>query len=114
METATQTFRVGHAADADWETLVRSVVVQIGDVPTGANLGFVYVTDTLDGDLPLIAEKLREATGVAHWVGTVGFGVMVGGREYFETPALVAMLGVLPEEAFRILPHVRRLLGAKE
>lgn len=108
METAIQTFRVGHAADADWETLVRSVLDQIGDIPAGANLGFLYVTDTLDGDLPLIAEKLRETTGVEHWVGTVGFGVMVGGREYFETPALVAMLGVLPEDAFRVLPTVEK------
>ena len=106
METTTQTFRLGHAADADWETLVRSCLEQIGDVPSGANLGFVYVTDTLDGDLPLIADRLREATGVEHWVGTIGFGVMVGGREYFETPAMVAMLGVLPEDSFRILPTV--------
>lgn len=106
METATQTFRLGHAADADWETLVRSCLAQIGDVPSGANLGFVYVTDTLDGDLPLIADRLRDATGVEHWVGTIGFGVMVGGREYFETPAMVAMLGVLPEDSFKILPTV--------
>lgn len=108
METATTSFRAGHAADADWETLVGAVLDQIGDVPAGANLGFVYVTDTLDGDLPLIAEKLKESTGVAHWVGTVGFGVMVGGREYFETPALVAMLGVLPEDAFRVLPTIEK------
>jgi small ligand-binding sensory domain FIST len=108
METTTQTFRVGHAADADWETLVASVLRQIGDVPAGANIGFVYVTDTLDSDLPLIAEKLKEATGVENWVGTIGFGVMVAGREYFETPALVAMLGVLPEDAFKILPTVEK------
>ena len=106
MELATQTFRLGHAADADWETLVKTCLDQIGDVPTGANLGFVYVTDTLDGDLAIIAECLREATGVQHWVGTVGFGVMVSGREYFETPAMVAMLGVLPEDSFKILPTV--------
>ena len=106
METAIQTFRLGHAADADWETLTSACLAQIGEVPPGANLGFVYVTDTLDGDLPLIADRLRDETGVAHWVGTVGFGVMVGGREYFETPAMVAMLGVLPEDSFRILPTV--------
>lgn len=106
MEITTQTFRLGHAADADWETLVRSCLDQIGDLPPGANLGFVYVTDTLDGDLPLIAERLREVTGIEHWVGTVGYGVMVGGREYFETPAMVAMLGALPEDSFQILPTV--------
>ena len=106
METTMQTFRLGHAADADWETLVRSCLAQIGDVPAGANLGFVYVTDTLDGDLPLIADRLRDATGVEDWVGTIGFGVMVGGKEYFETPAMVAMLGVMPEDSFHILPTV--------
>lgn len=106
METATQGFRLGHAADADWETLTRSCLDQMGDPPAGANLGFVYVTDMLDDDLPLIVDRLREATGVEHWVGTIGFGVMVGGREYFETPAMVAMLGVLPEDSFRVLPTI--------
>ena len=99
METATQTFRSGHASDADWETLTASCLTQIGNIPAGANLGFVYVSDTLDEDLPLIADRLREDTGVDHWVGTVGFGVMVGGREYFDTPAMVVLVGALVEDA---------------
>ena len=35
MDTATQTFRFGHASDADWETLTASCLDQIGDVPEG-------------------------------------------------------------------------------
>lgn len=108
METTTQTFRLGHAADADWETLTANCLRQIGDVPAGANLGFVYVTDILDDDLPLIADRLRSETGVERWVGTIGIGVMVGGQEYFEKPAMVAMLGALPDESFRLLPTVDR------
>lgn len=106
MDTATQTFRFGHASDADWETLTASCLDQIGDVPAGANIGFVYVTDTLDEDLPLIADRLRERTGVEHWVGTVGFGVMVGGKEYFDTPAMVAMIGALADDGFRVMPTI--------
>ena len=106
METATQTFRSGHASDADWETLTASCLTQIGNIPAGANLGFVYVSDTLDEDLPLIADRLREDTGVDHWVGTVGFGVMVGGREYFDTPAMVVLVGALDEDAFRIMSTI--------
>ncbi|RZO35840.1 MAG: histidine kinase [Rhodospirillaceae bacterium] len=106
METATQTFRSGHASDADWETLTASCLTQIGNIPAGANLGFVYVSDTLDEDLPLIADRLREDTGVDHWVGTVGFGVMVGGREYFDTPAMVVLVGALDEDAFRVMSTI--------
>tara|TARA_Y100001970_G_scaffold294346_1_gene451136 strand:- start:14775 stop:15905 length:1131 start_codon:yes stop_codon:yes gene_type:complete len=106
METTAVTFRLGHASDADWETLIASCLDQIGTVPFGANLGFLYVTDTLDEDFPLIAERLRKETGVDHWVGTIGFGVMVGGREYFDTPAIVAMIGVLDEDDFRVMPTI--------
>ena len=94
------------ASDADWETLTASCLTQIGNIPAGANLGFVYVSDTLDEDLPLIADRLREDTGVDHWVGTVGFGVMVGGREYFDTPAMVVLVGALDEDAFRVMSTI--------
>ena len=106
METATQTFRSGHASDADWETLTASCLPPIGTLPAGAQLGGVYVSDTLDEDRPRIADRLREDTGVDHWVGTVGFGVMVGGREYFDTPAMVVLVGALDEDAFRVMSTI--------
>ena len=106
MDTATQAFRFGHASDADWETMTASCLDQIGAVPADANLGFVYITDTLDEDLPLVAERLRERTGVDHWVGTVGFGVMVGGQEYFDTPAMVVMIGALEDDSFRVMSTI--------
>ena len=106
MNNVTQNFYVGHASDADWQTLTASCLAQIGRLPDGANLGFLYVTDTLDADFPLIAARLREKTGVAHWVGTVGFGVMVGGKEYFDTPAVVVMIGALDDDAFKVMSTI--------
>ena len=94
---AARTFVVGHAVDADWETMVRSCLDQMQPLPERGNIGFIYVTDLLDDDLPLVVEWLREETGVQHWLGTVGFGVMVGGQEYFDVPAIVSMIGFLPD-----------------
>ena len=108
MASAPQSFRMGHAADADWETMTENCLRQMGPIPEDANLGFVYVTDMLDDDLPLAADKLRAETEIAHWVGTVGFGVMVGGQEYFDRPAMVTMVGALPDNAFRVLPTVEK------
>ena len=105
---AARTFVVGHAVDADWETMVRSCLDQMQPLPERGNIGFIYVTDLLDDDLPLVVEWLREETGVQHWLGTVGFGVMVGGQEYFDVPAIVSMIGFLPDYSFCVMPSVNR------
>ncbi len=105
---AARKFVMGHAVDADWETMVESCFNQMQPIPERSNIGFIYVTDLLDEDLPLVAEWLREKTGIQHWVGTVGFGVMVGGQEYFDVPAIVAMIGSLPDHSFCVLPSVNR------
>tara|TARA_B100000686_G_scaffold354979_1_gene468658 strand:- start:1626 stop:2756 length:1131 start_codon:yes stop_codon:yes gene_type:complete len=101
-------FRMGHAAESDWESLTNSCLAQLEPCPKGSNLGFVYVTDILEEDFPLIADKLRDKTGIEDWVGTVGFGVMVGGKEYFDLPAIVSMVGSFPEESFRIFPTIEK------
>lgn len=69
--------------------------------PTGANLGFVYVADSLAGDFSGIVAELRTRTGVDTWVGTVGIGVCATGMEYFAEPAVVAMVGTFPPASFR-------------
>src|SRR6185312_9729647 len=40
----------------------------------GRGLGFVYFTDPLVSQSNEILRTLREATGVADWIGTVGTG----------------------------------------
>ena len=83
---------MAHAGEGEWRALVEDCIEQLGDVPPSANLGFLYVTDSLDESFERISERLREATGVKDWVGTIGFGVCVGGREYFDRPAMVALV----------------------
>lgn len=93
-------FRIGHAAADDWPAAVRACVARLGEGP--GNLGFLYVTDRFAPDLADIHRALVAATGVTHWVGTVGIGICATGTEYFDQPALVALLGEFPEGSFRV------------
>ncbi len=94
-------FRAGHAA-GPWETALTGCLEQIGDTAE-ATLGFLYASDELGGALPMILARLRDATGIAHWVGTVGMGICAGRQEYFAEPALAVMTAELPEDAFHVV-----------
>ena len=45
---------------------------------------------------------MRERTGVADWVGTVGTGVLATGTEYQDEPAIAAMVADLDSSSFGI------------
>ena len=107
MTIQTQGFRAGHAGGGDWESIAERCIEQLGDV-AGATLGFVYVTDMLADSLDRILARLKEATGIADWAGTIGFGVCVGGKEYFNTPAMAVLAGAVPADSYRILPTISR------
>jgi small ligand-binding sensory domain FIST len=95
-------FRAGHARADRWEDAVEGALRQVGPIPTGANLGFAYVSDRLAPAAAEILEHLKQATGVQEWVGTVGVGVLATGIEYFDEPALAVMVAALPEGEFQV------------
>jgi len=101
-------FLLGHAEAANWQDGVANCLNQLGDIPGAANFGFVYVTDSHADALQAILERLREATGVAHWTGTVGIGICATDREYHQVPAMAVMLGSFPEDSFQILSFYGR------
>ena len=104
-------FQGGHADSPDWEKAVEQCLQQIGYIKPGFNVGFLYVTDAYAGVMSNLLSRFREATGVDHWVGTVGMGICASGKEYHETAALSAMIGTFPEDAFRILPVIKKAGG---
>lgn len=98
-------FRSAAASGADWGQTAKLCLDRLGDV-SGATLGFLYLTDGLAGDAMSLVTLLRGVTGIRHWVGTVGLGVLSTEREYFDEPALSVMAAWLPEESFRLFPVV--------
>src|SRR3954463_15832726 len=110
-------FRVAHAGAAEgdvagghWSALTRrclAALAERGPIPTAdAGLGFVYVTDLLGGNLAEIVDHLRLTTGLRHWVGTVGIGILGqdgnAAAEYFDVPAMTVMIGALQPDSFRL------------
>jgi small ligand-binding sensory domain FIST len=100
-------FRVAHATAPDWRQAANTCLAQIGDLPAEANLGFLYVTDLLAGDLPNILSFLKEQTDIPHWVGSVGVGVCATSQEYNDQPALCVMIADFPADSFRVFPAIK-------
>jgi small ligand-binding sensory domain FIST len=67
-----------------------------------ATLGFVYLSASLADHFQAIVTLLRQRTGVEHWAGGVGFGVLASGAEYLDQPAIAIMLAPLPAATFRM------------
>lgn len=99
-------FTLAHTTGVDTETLIADCARQLGPLPESASLGFLYLTDALAPRLDELVDGLREATGVPHWVGTVGLAVCATGHEYYDSPALVALVGDFPPGSFRMMPLI--------
>ena len=78
----TDDFRAAHATAPAWRDAAAAILVELGNLTTKHQLGFLYVTDSFADALDEIVDFLRETTGVRQWVGTVGFGVVGIGKEY--------------------------------
>ncbi len=99
-------FRFGHGSGDDWQQAVVRCLQQIGEIPAAGNLGFFYVTDILAGEMGRVLDRLRDATGVAHWVGAVGIGICATGVEYYDEAAVAVMIGEFPPDSFRVFSPV--------
>jgi small ligand-binding sensory domain FIST len=97
-------FSFGHASGSGWREAIDGCLSALGYVPDAGNLGFLYVTDALADHMGEALEMFRTATGVEHWVGTVGMGICATGVEYYDRPAVAAMVGEFPADSFRVFP----------
>jgi small ligand-binding sensory domain FIST len=110
-------FRAAHAAGGDWRALVAQISERLEGTAHGDNIGLLYATDYLARHLGEILTELRQSTGIADWVGTVGIGIgakLADGAAvgHFDRPALVAMVGRLPPDSFRVFEPVHGAFGA--
>jgi small ligand-binding sensory domain FIST len=95
-------FRVAISLEADPIAAVDAVAKELAAKGQGGSVGFVYATDKFKADLGTITDLLRERTGVQHWIGTLGLGVIAGTHGVFDKSALAAMIGTWPESDIKI------------
>lgn len=100
-------FRCAHASADSWEAAADACLEQLAPLPGGANLGFLYAADVLGRYFPQILARLRRATGIDDWVGTLGVGICATAQEYLDRPAVAVMTASFPPGSFRLFPAVR-------
>ncbi|HZP92653.1 MAG TPA: FIST N-terminal domain-containing protein [Burkholderiales bacterium] len=100
-------FTSGSAASPNWRDAASQCLQQAGKGPAGANLGFVYLTDSLASEAADILAFFRRNTGILHWVGTVGMGICASGVEHYDRPAVAIMLCAFDPGSFRVFSGVR-------
>ncbi len=101
-------FLLAQASGDRLNAMLDDCLEQLGDIPPEATLGFIYITDHLGEHLPVIVGRLKEATGIQNWVGTLGMGIIASQQEYYDQPAIAIMVADLNESDFRILPNFTR------
>jgi small ligand-binding sensory domain FIST len=105
-------FRAAHAAGEDWRRAVESCLAELKNAPAPQGgtqpLGFVYMTDVIADQASGILDRLRDETGVEHWIGATGIGILgnsdSGAGEYHDQPAVSALIADLPDDSFRVFP----------
>jgi len=95
-------FLLAHARAEGWGAAAKSCLDGLGRDTGGANIGFLYATETFSGDLGSILTFLRETTRIEHWVGGIAPGICADDQEYREGGALAVMVGTLPDAAFHV------------
>ena len=98
-------FLLARSSGGRAEDLVSDCINQLGSIPPEATFGFLYLNDHLAGSTELILQRLKRATDIEHWVGTLGIGIIAGNSEYYEEPAMAVMLADFNEADFHFLPN---------
>jgi small ligand-binding sensory domain FIST len=100
-------FLLAHGAGQSGDLLLDDCLNQLGDIPPEANFGFLYLSDALADMAESLIARLKEATGITAWVGTVGIGIIGGATEYYDEPAMAIMLAGFNEADYRLLSNLR-------
>lgn len=99
-------FFIAQSEAADWAAIAKelSETIMHADVPeTGfERMGFLYATDSLSENFGSIITFLRQTTHIENWFGTLGIGVCVTGKQYYNSQAAVVMVADFPEGSTRI------------
>lgn len=101
-------FLLAQSAGRSSDELLADCLNQLGSIPPEANFGFLYLSDHLSNAAESILDRLKQATDIDYWVGTVGIGIIASNVEYYDQPAMSIMLGGFNEADFHMLPNFRK------
>lgn len=99
-------FRVALGRGNDWRAAAAAAVDGLGRNASPGTLGFIYASDHFAASMQAILDHLSEATGIADWVGTVGFGVIAGSHAAYDEPAIAVMTAEIAADRYSLFDCV--------
>ena len=104
---SSNTFATAHASGESWQDAANQCLDLLtkDPLPPGG-LGLLYISDTIANEMAQVLELFRERTGLSNWLGSVGIGICATGREYFDEPAVAAMVADLAPSGYRLFDGV--------
>ena len=90
-----------YAVSNDWRLALQHAVSRLQRID-GANLGFLYINDRFTDCCDKMLAQLRKATGIQHWIGASGIGVLGADQAEIDSPAISLMTCRLPEGSFHV------------
>ena len=90
------------------QTVIIDCLQQLNSAPDEANFGFIYATDAMTADLAELLKQCQAVTGIEHWVGSVGLGVITTGQEIYDVPAVSIMLASFDDDDFAMVPLISK------
>lgn len=97
-----QSFLSATSTEKDWQKAADDLLLQFGDIPTEANVAFIYATDSFAIELSRLLEELKRKTHIQNWIGSIGRGICCNKQEIYSDAAVTVMLADFPEESFTI------------
>ncbi|MCW8929592.1 MAG: FIST C-terminal domain-containing protein [Gammaproteobacteria bacterium] len=93
----------------NYHAVIKDCLEQLEKIPAGYNFAFIYATDIMSDDYPDLLQQCKKKTGIKHWLGTVGAGIISSGQEYYDQPAVSIMLAKFDVNEFTMLPLVKNV-----
>lgn len=90
------------------EAVIADCMHQLERAPVDANFGFIYATDEMSSEFKTLLLACKDKTGIQHWVGSLGTGVISSGIEHYDRPAASIMLAEFDVNEFAMLPLIRK------
>ena len=90
------------------QAVINDCLQQIRSAPAEANFGFIYATDAMTADLAELLKQCKAVTGIEHWVGTIGLGIITTGQEIYDVPAVSIMLANFDTNDFTMVPMIAK------
>ena len=90
------------------QAVINDCVQRLKAAPAEANFGFIYATDAIASDFHELVKQCKAATGIEHWVGTIGLGVIAPSQEFYDMPAVSIMLASFDNDEFTMVPSINK------